>query len=113
MATEHVETLSIGAGQAGLAAGYHLQRRGRPFLIIDVGDRVGDGWRRQWGSMRLYSPAAYDTLPGLPFPAPRWTYPGKDAVAGFARHLSNIFAKLGVATHTVAAAYAYDHGLTR
>ena len=35
MTTQHIETLIIGAGQAGLSTGYHLQRRGRPFLIVD------------------------------------------------------------------------------
>ena len=85
-----IETVVIGAGQAGLATGYHLRRRGRPFVVVDAGARVGDGWRRQWDTLRLYSPAQYDGLPGLPFPAPRWTYPGKDQVADYleeyARH---------------------------
>ena len=48
MNAQHVETLVIGAGQAGLATGHHLQRLGRPFLIVDGNERVGDGWRRQW-----------------------------------------------------------------
>ena len=43
MNTQHIETLIIGAGQAGLSTGYHLRRRGRPFLIVD-GERAG---RRQ------------------------------------------------------------------
>ena len=45
---ERVETLIIGAGQAGLAAGYHLSKRGRPFLIVDANERIGDQWRRRW-----------------------------------------------------------------
>jgi len=84
MTTQHIETLIIGAGQAGLATGYHLQRRGRPFLIVDGADRVGDNWRHQWDTLRLYSPAKYDGLPGMPFPADDpWHYPGKDEVADF------------------------------
>jgi putative flavoprotein involved in K+ transport len=71
-----IETVVIGAGQAGLATGYHLQRRGIPFVILDAAARVGDNWRRQWDSLRLYSPAHVDGPPGLPFPAPRWTFPG-------------------------------------
>ena len=43
----HVETIVIGAGQAGLATGYHLARRDRPFLILDAHDRVGDVWRNR------------------------------------------------------------------
>ncbi|MFW3384498.1 UNVERIFIED_CONTAM: NAD(P)-binding domain-containing protein [Kocuria sp. CPCC 205274] len=83
MTTQHIETLVVGAGQAGLATGRHLQRLGRPFLIVDANDRVGDGWRRQWDSLRLYTPAKYDGLPGLPFPAEPWSFPQKDEVAAY------------------------------
>ena len=80
---EHIETVIIGAGQAGLATGYLLQREGRPFVILDSERRVGDGWRHQWDSLTLYTPAKYDGLPGLRFPADPWHYPGKDEVADF------------------------------
>jgi putative flavoprotein involved in K+ transport len=83
MDTQHVETLIIGAGQAGLATGYHLKRRGRPFLIVDANARVGDNWRQQWDTLRLYTPAKYDKLPGLPFPAARWHCPQKDEVGDY------------------------------
>ena len=83
MDTQYVETLIIGAGQAGLATGYHLKRRGRPFLIIDANARVGDNWRQQWDTLRLYTPAKYDKLPGLPFPAARWHCPQKDEVGDY------------------------------
>ena len=76
MATdEHVETLIIGGGQAGLAVGYHLKSKKRDFLILDANERVGDSWRKRWPSLRLYSPAKLDGLPGLSFPAPRNSYP--------------------------------------
>lgn len=81
--TEHFETVIIGAGQAGLATGYHLARRGRSFVILDAHRRVGDNWRRHWDSLRLYSPAGYDGLPGMRFPASRWHYPTKDEVADY------------------------------
>ena len=83
MSTQHVETLVIGAGQAGLATAYHLQRRGRSCLVVDRNARIGDNWREQWDTLKLYSPAKYDGLPGLPFPAPPWSYPGKDDVADY------------------------------
>jgi putative flavoprotein involved in K+ transport len=79
----HIETLIIGAGQAGLATAYHLKRQGRECLVLDGNARVGDSWRQQWDSLRLYSPAKYDALPGMPFPASRWHYPTKDETADF------------------------------
>jgi putative flavoprotein involved in K+ transport len=42
MTTQHIETLIIGAGQAGLSTGHHLQRQGRPVLIVDGNERIGD-----------------------------------------------------------------------
>ncbi len=79
--TEHLETVIIGAGQAGLSAGYHLSRLGRPFVILETHDRVGDVWRRRFDSLRLYSPARYDGLPGMRFPGSPWSYPTKDQMA--------------------------------
>jgi putative flavoprotein involved in K+ transport len=81
--TERYEVLIIGAGQAGLAAGYHLKRRGRSFLIVDRNQRIGDSWRQRWDSLKLYSPASRDGLPGLPFPAPRSSYPTSSEMADY------------------------------
>src|SRR6188474_891201 len=72
---EHVETVIIGGGQAGLAVGYHLRSREREFVILDGNERVGDSWRRRWPTLRLYSPASFDGLPGMSFPAPAHSYP--------------------------------------
>jgi len=76
MATdEHVETVIIGGGQAGLAVGYHLRSQKRAFVILDANERVGDSWRKRWPTLRLYSPASFDGLPGMAFPAPAHSYP--------------------------------------
>ncbi len=83
MTTQHTETLIIGAGQAGLATAYHLQRLGRDCLIVDGNQRVGDNWRRHYDSLRLYTPVKYDSLPGLTFPGDPWSYPSKDDVADY------------------------------
>ena len=80
---EHLETVIIGGGQAGLSVGYHLARRGRRFVILDANQRVGDAWRKRWDSLRLFTPARYDGLPGWPFPAPAWSFPTKDEVADY------------------------------
>ncbi len=83
MATEFFETVIVGGGQAGLATGYHLQRRGRPFVILDASERVGDPWRRRWDSLRLYSPTSHDALPGMRFPAKRTSYPTTHEMADY------------------------------
>jgi putative flavoprotein involved in K+ transport len=80
---ERIETVIIGAGQAGLSVGRHLARRGRPFLILDANQRVGDAWRKRWDSLRLFTPARYNALAGLPFPAPAHSFPTKDQVADY------------------------------
>ena len=77
------ETIVIGAAQAGLSAGRELGLRGKRFLLLDADRRVGDGWRRRWDSLRLFTPARYSGLPGLPFPAPRYHLPCKDEVADY------------------------------
>ena len=97
--TERVDTVVIGAGQAGLSVGYHLKRRGIPFVILDAGDRVGDVWRRRWDSLRLFTPAKFAGLDGLPFPAPPNDFPTKGAFAdyleAYARHF-DLPVRLGV-----------------
>jgi len=80
---ERFETMIIGGGQAGLAAGYHLAKRGVPFVILDAGERIGDSWRTRWDSLRLFTPAHFDGLPGMKFPAPKWTFPTKDEFADY------------------------------
>ena len=77
------ETVIVGGGQAGLATGYHLARLGRSFVILDEGERIGDAWRRRWDTLELVTPARYSGLPGLPFPAPRGSFPTKDGVADY------------------------------
>jgi putative flavoprotein involved in K+ transport len=83
--TERFDTVVVGAGQAGLATGYHLARHGVEFVILDAGQRVGDRWRKRWNSLRLFTPARYSGLPGWGFPAPAWSWPGKDDVADYLR----------------------------
>jgi putative flavoprotein involved in K+ transport len=77
------QTVVVGGGQAGLAVGYHLARLGLPFAILDANQRIGDSWRRRWDSLRLFTPARYDGLPGWPFPAPPRSFPTKEEVADY------------------------------
>jgi putative flavoprotein involved in K+ transport len=81
--SEEIQTIVIGAGQAGLSVGYHLAQRGVPFLILEGNARVGDSWRKRWDSLRLFTPARFDELAGLPFPGDRHEFPTKDQMADY------------------------------
>jgi putative flavoprotein involved in K+ transport len=83
VALNRFDTIVIGGGQSGLAAGYYLNRAGGSFLILDANQRPGDTWRGRWDSLRLFSPAQYDSLPGLPLAMPKGTFPGKDVLADY------------------------------
>ena len=90
--SEHFDTIVVGGGQAGLAMGYHLSRLKRPFVILDENTRTGDSWRTRWDSLRLFTPARYDALPGSRYPAPPWSYPSREEFAeylsGYADHFA-------------------------
>ena len=100
--SEHINTVVIGGGQAGLAAGYYLRRRDLSFVVLDENERVGDAWRQRWDTLRLFTPGRYNDLPGMPFPAARGVYPTKDQAAdyleGYAREFE-IPVRTGVTVH--------------
>ncbi len=78
-----LDVIVVGAGQAGLAAAYHLKKRGIRFLVVDAASEIGHAWRSRWDSLRLFTAAEYDALPGMAFPAPEGTYPTKDDAADY------------------------------
>jgi putative flavoprotein involved in K+ transport len=80
---ERFETVVVGGGQAGLSVGYHLGRRGLRFVILDANERIGDAWRKRWDSLRLFTPARFSALSGMPFPATAQAFPSKDEVADY------------------------------
>jgi putative flavoprotein involved in K+ transport len=83
MVTERIDTVVIGAGQAGLAVGFYLAQQGRPFVILDAHERVGDSWRQRWDSLRLFTPARYDALPGSRFPGSPWSFPSREEFSDY------------------------------
>jgi putative flavoprotein involved in K+ transport len=86
-----LDVIVIGGGQAGLALAWHLAQRGLRFVVLEASGQLGQSWRTRWDSVRLFSPAQYDALPGMAFPAPADTYPGKEAVADFLRDYAKAF----------------------
>jgi putative flavoprotein involved in K+ transport len=84
------EVVVIGGGQAGLAIGYYLTQQKRDFVILEAADEPAAAWRARWDSLKLFTPARYSGLPGLPFPGDPDRYPARDEVAAYltdyARH---------------------------
>ena len=97
--SERVQVVVIGAGQAGLSVGYCLAARGIPFVILEAHARIGDSWRQRWESMRLFTPAKFDGLVGMPFPAPAFSFPTKDEMADYVESYARTF-NLPVRTST-------------
>jgi len=79
------EVIVVGGGQAGLAIGYHLARRGLDFTILEAAHEPAAAWRERWGSLKLFTSARYDSLPGLAFPGNPDRYPTRDEVAAYLR----------------------------
>lgn len=103
-ASAPLDVVVIGGGQAGLAVGYYLQQRGLRFAIFDSATRIGDTWRRRWDSLRLFTPARFDALPGLPLPFAANTFPSKDELADYLEAYASHFVlpvKLGVRVERV------------
>src|SRR6266511_4088795 len=91
MPVEHVDVVVIGGGQAGLAIGYYLAGRGLRFVILEAHSRVGDSWRNRWDSLRLFTFARYDALPGMRFPAPPYSFPTKDQMGDYLEQYAATF----------------------
>ena len=79
-----------GAGRPGLPLGYFLRREGRRFVILEAAAEPAAAWRARWDSLKLFTSARYDSLPGLAFPGDPDSYPGRDEVVeyltGYAEH---------------------------
>lgn len=89
--TRPVDVVVIGAGQAGLSAGYHLRRRGfapvgraeageRNFVMLDAEDAPGGAWRHRWESLTMSTVNGIFELPGQPVPDVDRTVPSRDVL---------------------------------
>lgn len=84
MTTEKIDTLVVGAGQAGVAMSEHLSRNGIAHLVLEK-DRIAERWRTgRWDSLVANGPAWHDRFPGLGFDdADPESFPAKDRVARY------------------------------
>jgi putative flavoprotein involved in K+ transport len=87
----HHQVIVIGGGQAGLAVGHLLKERELDLIILDAERTTGDQWRRRWNSLRLFTPARHDGLPGYPFPGNGGSFPDRDMVAAYLAEYSERF----------------------
>lgn len=87
-----LEVLVVGGGQAGLAIGYCLAQQRRHFAILEAAEEPADAWRTRWDSLKLFTPARYSSLPGLPFPGDPDAYPGRDDVVAYLTEYARHFA---------------------
>lgn len=88
MSVEKIDTLVIGAGQAGLAMSEHLGRSGVPHLVLER-HRIAERWRSErWDSLVANGPAWHDRFPGMTFTDVESSvgpddFPGKETVADY------------------------------
>ncbi|MBD0382066.1 NAD(P)-binding domain-containing protein [Paenibacillus sedimenti] len=83
------QTIVIGGGQAGLAAGYYLRKYGLSFVILEAGPEPVGSWPHYYDSLKLFSPAKYSSLPGFPFPGRGSRYPSRDEVISYLREYAS------------------------
>ena len=86
-----LDVLVIGAGQAGLAAGYALTEKGLNFQILEASDIAAGSWPQYYHSLKLFSPARFSSLPGMPFPGDPNRYPVRDEVIDYLQHYARHF----------------------
>ena len=89
---DDLEVIVVGGGQAGLAIGYFLAQQGRKFAILEAAEEPAAAWRARWDSLKLFTPARYSSLPGLPFPGDPDSYPGRDDVVAYLTEYARHFA---------------------
>ncbi len=93
MIPDATDVVVIGAGQAGLSAAYHLQRRGLDFAVLDAEQGPGGAWRHRWKSLRMATVNGISDLPGIPKPEVNPAEPSSEFLT---RYFGNYEAALGL-----------------
>ncbi|WP_285245288.1 FAD-dependent oxidoreductase [Pseudarthrobacter sp. fls2-241-R2A-127] len=96
MIPDPTDVVVIGAGQAGLSAAYHLQRRGFDFAVLDAEEGPGGAWRHRWKSLRMATVNGISDLPGIPKPD---VDPAEPSSEFLTRYFGGYEAALGLAVH--------------
>lgn len=73
----------IGAGQSGLAAARALHQLNVAVVVFEAGARPAGSWPQYYDSLRLFSPAGFSSMPGMPFPGDPDRYPARDEVVDY------------------------------
>jgi putative flavoprotein involved in K+ transport len=110
MSREHYDVIVIGGGQAGLAVGHHLAQQDCRFTILDAAPVPAASWRDRWDSLRLFTPARHDSLPGLAFPGDADHYPTRDEVVAYLTDYARHFALPVELDRRVTAVHTEDGG---
>ena len=99
MSVDKIDTLVVGAGQAGIAMSEHLGRAGIPHLVLER-SRIAERWRSErWDSLVANGPAWHDRFPGMEFDAAPDAFVAKDKVADyFAAYAEKIAAPIRCGT---------------
>ena len=83
MSVDKIDTLVVGAGQAGIAMSEHLGRAGIPHLVLER-SRIAERWRSErWDSLVANGPAWHDRFPGMEFDAAPDAFVAKEKVADY------------------------------
>jgi putative flavoprotein involved in K+ transport len=85
------DSIVIGGGQAGLAAGYYLQKNELRFLILEANGQAVGSWPKYYDSLKLFSPARFSSLPGMKFPGAGDHYPLRDEVIRYLQEYAQKF----------------------
>jgi putative flavoprotein involved in K+ transport len=65
--TEHVDTIIVGGGQAGLSTSYYLKKQGREHVILEQARQAAKVWSNRWDSFTLNTPNWMTRLPGAEY----------------------------------------------
>lgn len=91
-----VDVVVIGAGQAGLSAGYHLRRRGfvplsgesagaETFVVLDADTAPGGAWQHRWASLKMATVNGIHELPGFAVPPADPSASSRDVLPAYFR----------------------------